>query len=94
MGGKVNESCGCHITVGLRSVLGTADPSVVKEFVRKLARHAHEHQWAVYTQTGTNRHQIGFAHPIDPTHSLVIDRMQVEKDSRKLAQMAPILNVT
>ena len=37
IGATVNSSCGCHITVGIESVIGTSDVKAVSEFIRKLA---------------------------------------------------------
>jgi hypothetical protein len=49
----VNASCGCHITIGIKSVIGTSDAAATAEFVRKLAHIAHHNAWAIYAQTGT-----------------------------------------
>jgi hypothetical protein len=64
VGATVNESCGLHVTVGVRSLLGTAEPGPVGQFVRKLVRHAHRHAWAIYGQTGTGRHLNRYSHQI------------------------------
>jgi hypothetical protein len=42
IGAKVNASCGCHITIGIKSVIGTSDPAATAEFVRKLAHTSQE----------------------------------------------------
>ena len=31
---NVNASCGCHITVGVESIIGTNDPQAMSEFAR------------------------------------------------------------
>ncbi|MBU6303757.1 MAG: amidoligase family protein, partial [Verrucomicrobia bacterium] len=56
IGGQVNDSCGCHITVGIESVIGTDDPKAVSEFIRKLAHISRWHARSLYGQTGTGRH--------------------------------------
>lgn len=61
IGGKVNQSCGCHITIGIASVIGTSDSDKVADFCRKLAHIAQMNAWAIYAQTGTDRHTNRFA---------------------------------
>ncbi len=56
VGAKVNDSCGCHVTVGLKALLGSTDPATVAHFVRKLAVIANHNAWALYGQTGSGRH--------------------------------------
>ena len=56
IGAKVNASCGCHITVGVASIIGTNDPQRMSEFARKLAHLAKWHAMSLYGQTGTGRH--------------------------------------
>jgi len=66
VGAKVNRSCGLHITVGIKSILGTVEHKAVARFLRALAHIAHQNAWAIYAQTGTGRHQIHYAHPLAP----------------------------
>ena len=56
IGANVNASCGCHITVGVASIIGTDDPQAMSEYARKLAHIARWHAMALYGQTGTGRH--------------------------------------
>jgi hypothetical protein len=56
IGAKVNASCGCHITVGVKSIIGTDDPQAMSEFARKLAHIARWHAMSLYGQTGAGRH--------------------------------------
>ena len=65
VGATVNSSCGCHITVGVASVIGTSDPQAVGEFARKLAHLAHWHARALYGQTGTGRHLNTYSRPFE-----------------------------
>src|SRR5690606_33782458 len=51
IGATVNDSCGCHITVGIESVIGTDDPRAVSEFIRKLAHISRWHARSLYGQT-------------------------------------------
>jgi hypothetical protein len=60
LGALVNHSCGCHITVGVPSVIGSADPERVARFVRRLTRVTNQHAWGLFGQTGTNRHKNNF----------------------------------
>jgi hypothetical protein len=62
IGAKVNASCGCHITVGIDSVIGASDPQAVSLFARKLAHVGHWHAKSLYGQTGTGRHLNHYCH--------------------------------
>jgi len=53
---KVNESCGCHVTVNVDSVIDSSDVEKRGDFARKLAHIAKWHARAIYGQTGTGRH--------------------------------------
>lgn len=64
IGGKVNPSCGLHVTVGIQSVIGTSDVVKVAEFVRTLCHFAHQNAWAIYAQTGTGRHLNTYSHQL------------------------------
>ncbi len=64
IGATVNETCGCHITVGIESVIGTDDPRAVGEFIRKLAHISRWHARSLYGQTGTGRHLNHYSHPL------------------------------
>jgi hypothetical protein len=64
IGGKVNKSCGCHITVGVRSVIGSLDSEQVSSYAKALANTAFKHAKAIYSQTGTDRHLNHYAHPL------------------------------
>lgn len=56
IGGVVNDSCGCHITIGIASVIGSTDTVAHADFCRRLAHIAQANAWAIYAQTGTGRH--------------------------------------
>ena len=64
VGATVDRSCGCHITVGIESVIGTSDSKAVSEFIRKLAHVARWHARSLYGQTGTDRHLNHYSHPL------------------------------
>jgi 5-methylcytosine-specific restriction endonuclease McrA len=64
IGATVDRSCGCHITVGIESVIGTTDTKAVSEFIRKLAHIARWHARSLYGQTGTDRHLNHYSHPL------------------------------
>ena len=64
VGASVDRSCGCHITVGIESIIGTTDPKAVSAFIRKLAHIARWHARSLYGQTGTDRHLNHYSHPL------------------------------
>ena len=64
VGANVDTSCGCHITVGIESVIGSTLPEKVSEFVRKLAHIAQWHAMSLYGQTGTGRHLNRYSHTL------------------------------
>ena len=64
IGANVNASCGCHITVGVASIIGTNDPQAMSEFARKLAHIARWHAMSLYGQTGTGRHLNQYSHTL------------------------------
>jgi hypothetical protein len=66
IGATVNPSCGCHITVGVCSVIGSEKRSDVAKFVRRLVRIVNQHAWAIYAQTGAGRHHIHYSAPLPP----------------------------
>ena len=79
IGANVNGSCGVHITVGVKSIIGTDDPQAMSEYARKLAHIVKWHATALYGQTGTGRHLNRFSHTLsDHVGSLV---RQMERNS-------------
>ena len=88
IGARVNDSCGCHITVSVDSVLGltsltSADELVNArvEFARKLAHIAKWHSRAIYGQTGTGRHlNTSYAAPLRDEVGSLVRRMVGEND--------------
>ena len=56
IGGKVNTTCGCHITIGTASVIGTNDTKAVTAFCKKVATVAQHNAWAIFAQTAPGRH--------------------------------------
>ena len=56
VGANVNGSCGLHITVGVKSIIGTDDQAAMAAFARKLAHITRWHARSLYGQTGTGRH--------------------------------------
>jgi hypothetical protein len=64
IGATVDRSCGCHITVGIESVIGSSDTKAVSDFIRKLAHIARWHSRSLYGQTGTDRHLNHYSHPL------------------------------
>lgn len=75
VGGRVNRSCGLHITIGVGSVIGTTETRAVGEFVRKLCHIAHQNAWAIYAQTGTDRHRNSYSHQLAPEAETLLKRM-------------------
>jgi len=62
IGATVNDSCGCHVTVSVDSVIGTSDQNKRGEFAKKLAHIAQWHARSIYGQTGTGRHLNHYSH--------------------------------
>jgi hypothetical protein len=81
IGATVDGSCGCHITVGIESVIGSAQPEKVSEFVRKLAHISQWHAMSLYGQTGTGRHLNRYS------HTLAAD---VERHMRKIVNTSSV----
>ena len=76
IGAKVNGTCGCHITVGVRSIIGTDDPQAVAEYARKLAHIARWHAMSLYGQTGTGRHLNHYSHTLGDDVGRLMRRVQ------------------
>lgn len=65
IGAKVNRSCGLHVTFGVESVIGRSASFEAKQnFARKFVHLARNNRFAVYGQTGTNRHQNQWCSPL------------------------------
>jgi hypothetical protein len=89
IGAKVNDSCGCHITIGIRSLMPgkpVASTDIAK-FVRRLARFANNHRWAIYAQTGTDRHLNAYSHPLTPESKATFERMLEVTDGVELVNL-------
>jgi hypothetical protein len=88
IGGRVNGSCGLHITVGVRSVIGSVETEKVAAYVRNLCHIAHQNAWAIYAQTGTGRHLNSYAHVLPPaTEALLISmRHASAQDAAQFAE--------
>jgi hypothetical protein len=86
IGATVNDSCGCHITVGIESVIGTDDPRVVSEFIRKLAHISRWHARGLYGQTGTARHLNHYSHPLFEDTGAKMRRLVTTEEERVKAE--------
>ncbi len=89
IGGKVNDSCGLHVTVGIRSLMPgqPVGATEIAKFVRRLARFANNHRWAIYAQTGTGRHLNSYSHPLTPESKASFEQMLEETDGEKLVNL-------
>lgn len=60
LGGKVNDTCGCHVHVGVPSVLGNRanDFDLVSNFIVRLLHLSMKHEYALLAMNG-NRSRIG-----------------------------------
>lgn len=91
IGARVNRSCGCHITVGIRSLIGTNDPDHVARYLRKLIRISQRHLWAIYAQTGSDRHKNSFSVPIpDEAGDLTNAMIRAGQTAPERAQQAKL----
>ena len=88
IGASVNHSCGCHITVGIESITGTADLDANSDFIRKLAHIARWHSRCLYGQTGTDRHLNHYSHPLYETTSKAMRKMITCEEERVKAECA------
>lgn len=88
IGANVNGSCGCHITVGVRSIIGTDDPQAVSEYARKLAHIARWHAMSLYGQTGTGRHLNRYSHTLREDVGTLVQRMERVQNPRTKAEAA------
>jgi hypothetical protein len=90
IGARVNDSCGCHITVSVDSVLMGSDLRVRStstivdarvDFARKLTHIAKWHARAIYGQTGTGRHlNISYSAPLRDDVGTLAKQMLKESD--------------
>ena len=88
VGAKVNTSCGCHITVGVASVIGTSDPQAWGEYARKLAHIARWHAMGLYGQTGTGRHLNRYSHALGDDVGRLMRRVQRDQRVERKAAAA------
>ena len=88
IGASVNASCGCHITVGIESVIGTSDTKAVSEFIRKLAHIGRWHARSLYGQTGTGRHLNHYSHPLYEQTGSALRKMITCEEERVKAECA------
>ncbi len=88
IGATVNASCGCHITVGIESAIGTDDLGAVSEFIRKLAHIAHWHAKAIYGQTGAGRHANRYSAALSPEVATLMRRVVQSDDEYAKATAA------
>jgi hypothetical protein len=88
IGANVNGSCGCHITVGVASIIGTNDPQAMSEFARKLAHIARWHAMSLYGQTGTGRHLNQYSHTLGDDVGTLVKRMERATNPTRKADAA------
>jgi hypothetical protein len=88
MGANVNGSCGCHITVGVASIIGTDDPQAMSEYGRKLADIARWHAMALYGQTGTGRHLNRYSHTLGEDVGTLVRQMERNSSPARKADAA------
>jgi hypothetical protein len=73
-GARVNASCGCHIHIGLDSVIGNASTTARNAYMRKLAAVVNINAGAIYAQTGTRRDLNRYCRPLDENVRETLDR--------------------
>jgi hypothetical protein len=88
IGANVNASCGVHITVGVKSIIGTDDPQAMSEFARKLAHIARWHATALYGQTGTGRHLNRFSHTLSEDVGSLVRQMERNSSPQRKSEAA------
>ena len=88
IGANVNASCGCHITVGVESIIGSNDPQAMSEYARKLAHIARWHAMSLYGQTGTGRHLNQYSHMLGDDVGTLVKRMESATNPTRKADAA------
>ena len=83
IGANVNASCGCHITVGVASIIGTEDLQAMSDFARKLAHITRWHAMSLYGQTGTGRHLNRYSHMLGDDVGKLVRQMHRRKDPKR-----------
>ncbi len=83
IGANVNGSCGCHITVGVASIIGTNDPQAMSEYGRKLAHIARWHAMSLYGQTGTGRHLNRYSHALSDEVGTLVRQMESNRSPER-----------
>lgn len=97
IGGEVNASCGCHVHVGLASLLGPdADAAARAWFVRKLAGVVNINAAALFAQTGTRRDLNQYTAPLNDHVRSTLERARRENRTNYhcYVQRYHVLNVT
>lgn len=89
IGAKVNSSCGCHVTIGVRSLMPgqEVDNETIARFVRRLARFANNHAWAIYAQTGAGRHLNPYSHVLAAESKALFEQMLETKQGYELGAL-------
>ncbi len=88
IGANVNATCGCHITIGVKSIIGTDDPQAMSEFGRKLAHIARWHAMSLYGQTGTGRHLNRYSHTLGDDVGTLVRQMERNSNPARKADAA------
>jgi len=88
IGANVNGSCGVHITVGVKSIIGTDDPQAMSEYGRKLAHIARWHAMSLYGQTGTGRHLNRYSHTLGDDVGTLVRQMERNSNPARKADAA------
>lgn len=85
---KVNRSCGLHVTIGIKSAIKTVETPKVAEFLQKLAFVGNHNAWAIYAQTGTDRHLNNYAHQLRNETEQHVEAMSRTDDCIRLQSLA------
>lgn len=88
IGATVNASCGCHITVGIESIVGSTGLEDVSEFIRNLAHIARWHARSLYGQTGTDRHLNNYSHPLFDETAAHMRKLVTSEEERVKSECA------
>jgi hypothetical protein len=96
VGGRVNPSCGCHVHVGVASVLPGADPAATADYIRRLAGVVNINAEALYAQTGTRRDLSRYTRRLSDDIRATLDLARREGDPGRYrcADRYRVLNVT
>ena len=81
-GAKVNTSTGCHVHIGIESVIGTMDSSETLDWVVKVGELAKKYSVGIYASTGTLRNMNRWCKPLCDVTKATINEAKADNCKR------------